>query len=149
MTGLPGEVVYVLIFAAVMLVRYLWQQRTQVQPWEEALARAPQPTESTATPPPEATLTPQPGAASPGGHAAASRPRPPPAPRPSSDFGASGSGAGAFRAQPQPQPRAVFRASRRFSRQALFGDRRRTQDAMVASVILGPCRSSSPYDADR
>jgi hypothetical protein len=141
MSGIPGEIVYLLIFAAVLLVRYLWQQRTRVQPWEEALARAPQPAEAPATPASEATLPPQPRAATHDRPRAATRPVPAPVPRPLREFGAS--------ASKTPQVYAVARSGRRFSRQTLFGDRRRTQDAVVAAVILGPCRSSSAYGADR
>lgn len=37
-------------------------------------------------------------------------------------------------------------APKRFSRAALLGSKRRTQDAVVAMVILGPCRADLPYD---
>jgi len=43
--------------------------------------------------------------------------------------------------------RAPIRVPRRYSREALFGNRRRTQDAVVASVILGPCRAYLPHDS--
>ena len=46
---------------------------------------------------------------------------------------------------PAPPPRVHPRPVRRYSRQALLGSKRQTQDAVVASVILGPCRAHQPY----
>jgi len=42
--------------------------------------------------------------------------------------------------------RPLDRPLKRYSRRALFGSKSRIQDAMVAAVILGPCRASSPHD---
>lgn len=36
-------------------------------------------------------------------------------------------------------------AARRFSRQALLGDKRRMQDGVAIATILGPCRADEPY----
>jgi len=42
---------------------------------------------------------------------------------------------------------APTRRRKRYSRATLFGSKQRTQDAMVATVILGPCRGAqAPYD---
>jgi len=38
------------------------------------------------------------------------------------------------------------RTRKRYSREALFGSKQRTQDAMVAVAILGPCRAQVPHD---
>jgi len=35
---------------------------------------------------------------------------------------------------------------KRFSREILFGSKRRTQDAVVVAMILGPCRADAPHD---
>lgn len=35
---------------------------------------------------------------------------------------------------------------KRFSRETLFGSKRRTQDAVVVAMILGPCRADVPHD---
>jgi len=132
MTGLSDQIVYVLIVAAVLLARFLWQQRTRVRPWEEALRRAPGPEPETGSEPPP-VIRPVPDDAW-GTRAPewARAPRPPPGDRPR------------FVPVAAPAPPAA----RRFSRQSLFGDRRRTQNAVVASIILGPCRSMAPYTTD-
>lgn len=44
------------------------------------------------------------------------------------------------------RPEAYAKRPHRYSRRALFGSRKATQDAVVAAVILGPCRALSPYD---
>ena len=36
-------------------------------------------------------------------------------------------------------------ARRRYSRQSLFGDRRRAQEAFVVATILGRCRADEPH----
>lgn len=162
MTDISGAIVALLVFVTIMLVRFLWQQRTKIQPWEEALARAPRPAEVPPEPALQPALQPEfqpfPHPTSPPTPAAPPRPSPVPAapqpsavpgaharpasgPRPLHEFGAGGSGG--------PRIYAAKPAGRRFSRQALFGDRRRTQNAVVAAVILGPCRASSAWDADR
>ena len=48
----------------------------------------------------------------------------------------------------RPERRAVpaTRGPRRFSRDYLFGNRRRLQDAVVIAAIVGPCRSEEPHD---
>lgn len=40
----------------------------------------------------------------------------------------------------------VATARRRFSRQALFGNRRAAQDAFVVATILGRCRADQPHE---
>jgi len=57
-----------------------------------------------------------------------------------------------------PRPKPAARASygpdparpqtRRFSRQALMGDRRSLQEAIVVATILGPCRAQRPRDME-
>lgn len=37
-------------------------------------------------------------------------------------------------------------ARRRFSRRSLMGTRRKVQDAIVIATILGPCRADEPHD---
>lgn len=41
---------------------------------------------------------------------------------------------------------AAAPAARRFSRPALFGDRRAVQDAFVVATILGRCRADEPHE---
>ena len=136
MRGISTELLYVIAFVAIGLLRYLWQRLKQAQPWEEALARQqrsdgqsvpegsePEPDVSVARQPPRPAVA-----------ARSYEPRPHEA-RP--------------RRSVAPQAPGMRRAPKRFSREALFGDRRRTQDAVVAAAILGPCRASAPYDGDR
>jgi hypothetical protein len=40
----------------------------------------------------------------------------------------------------------VTRGRRRFSRDSLFGDRHKLQDAVVIAAIVGPCRAEEPHD---
>ena len=52
---------------------------------------------------------------------------------------------------PAPRPAKVRSASpapprHRFSRQALFGSRRKVQDAFVVATILGRCRGDEPHE---
>jgi hypothetical protein len=136
MTGLSGEIVYLLIVGALLLVRYVWQRRTRIQPWEEALARAPRPAEGL----PQPVAAPQALAHPAHREAPPERIWQPAARRADRGFGARDT---------ESRARHGIRAPQRFSRQALLGDRRRTQDAIVAAVILGPCRASSPWDPDR
>jgi hypothetical protein len=145
--GVSTELAYLLLFSLALLVRFLWQRRGKVHRWEEALARTPLPDVE----PPADAKQPVPTAAAP------VRPSSDwlPAERPPADRYPTRTGIRPDRPQPAParagvaaqQPTA--RRPRRFSRQSLFGDRRRTQDAMVAAAILGPCRSDSPHDSGR
>jgi len=136
MSGLSDQIVYFLIVGLILLARYLWQQRTRIRPWEDALSRgspeaAPAPPSAPAGAKRPARLAPeQPGSPwLPEGE----RPAPSPAPRPRTN-------PMLLRAAPVP---------RRFTRSALFGTRRRAQDAVVAATILGPCRAMSPDDSRR
>jgi hypothetical protein len=135
-TGLPGEIVYLLIVAAIMLVGYVWRRRTKIQPWEEALARTPRPAEEA----PQQVAAPRVLA-----QQAYWEAPPEPAWQPAAPRAGRGPGA----RDTEARARHGVRAPRRFSRQALLGDRRRTQDAVVAAVILGPCRASQPWEPGR
>jgi len=46
----------------------------------------------------------------------------------------------------RPAPSTLAKVPRRYSREALFGTQRQIQNAVVVSVILGPCRADQPYD---
>jgi hypothetical protein len=48
--------------------------------------------------------------------------------------------------KPATPERTRARAPRWYSREALLGSKRRTQGAVVASVILEPCRAYLPHD---
>ena len=48
--------------------------------------------------------------------------------------------------RPERREAPVTRRRRRFSRDSLFGDRHRLQDAVVIAAIVGPCRAAEPHD---
>ena len=48
--------------------------------------------------------------------------------------------------RPEHRQAPVMRGRRRFSRNALFGDRRKLRDAVVIATVLGPCRAVQPHD---
>jgi hypothetical protein len=145
--GISSELAYLILFGLALLVRYLWQQRGKVHRWEEALARTPR----TQAEVPDEVPQPAPSAALP----ERARPewlhveRPPTGSSPTPAATRPTRGRPGLERPGVPPERPGVRRPRRFSREALFGDRRRTQDAIVAAVILGPCRSDAPHDAGR
>ncbi len=118
MKNLPDELIYVLVFAAILLLQYLMkrfgpqqqQQQQQQSPHDEP---DPEPLEQVQATPKTAPVS------------ALSDIR----------FGQSG----ALRAS-SPVPRA------RFSRRALMGTRREVQNAIAIATILGPCRAYEPHN---
>ncbi len=50
--------------------------------------------------------------------------------------------------QARPVQAPAQRATRRFSRRTLMGDRRSLQDAIVVATILGPCQARRPHDTE-
>lgn len=118
MKNIPTELLYVLMFLAIVLFQYLMKrfgpQAPQEPAWDERLEQMPEEEELAA-----ATAT------------------------PAAAFGISGVAAGlsARRAAPRVAP-----ARRRFSRNSLMGNRREVQDAVVVATILGPCRAFEPHD---
>ena len=48
--------------------------------------------------------------------------------------------------RPERREATATRRRGRFSRDSLFGDRHRLQDAVVIAAILGPCRAVEPHD---
>jgi len=147
MRGIPTEVLYLLVFVAIGLIRYLWERLRRVHPWEEALARQQRSAGRTVPEAPEPQTAPAAGVAGAPGHAPDAMRAPARAPGTARLHEARLHEARPRRGASPPAP-GMRRAPKRFSRQALFGDRRRTQDAVVAAAILGPCRASAPYDRD-
>jgi hypothetical protein len=117
MKSLPAEVLYVLMFVAVVLFQYLMKrfgpQEQQDPVQQEGLPPTPE----------EASEAPATRAVS-----AVS----------GNQFGYSGRDE-APRASTAP-PR------RRFSRKSLMGSRRDVQNSVVIATILGPCRAFEPHD---
>jgi hypothetical protein len=48
--------------------------------------------------------------------------------------------------RPERREAPVTRRRRRFSRNALFGDQQKLQNAVVIAAIVGPCRAVEPHD---
>ena len=48
--------------------------------------------------------------------------------------------------RPERREAPATRRRRRFSRDSLFGDRHKLQDAVVIAAIVGPCRAKEPHD---
>jgi hypothetical protein len=175
MRGVSTELLYLFAFLAIGLLRYLWDRLRRVQPWEERLARQQRAeAEAAAAPGPAAR---EPGAQQPALPPSAA-PEAGSGQAPRSGEARRSQEAPARDARPvalpaqaprlhevrthearlrearlragHPVPASVTAPGRRrFSRRALFGDRRRTQDAVVAATILGPCRAFEPYDGGR
>jgi hypothetical protein len=122
MKGIPEEILYLLLFGAVLLFNYITQQ----------IARRRQAEAEQQQPPPEEQQTNEaPGdfwGRSPETQAALLAPAEPVAP--------------VRRYQP-PVARPTRRPGR-FSKQALFGNKRDVQNAVVIATILGPCRAMEP-----
>jgi len=132
MKNISGELLYLVLFAVVILGQYLiqWLSKGREAPRDDAQVEAeqqtwyPEPDELPAMQAPEPV------------HFV-----PSPLPRPVANkdrtYGSAMWG------------RAPASVQKRFSRAALLGSRQRTQDAVVASVILGPCRADVPHDNGR
>jgi len=117
MKGLPEELIYGLVFAAILLFQYLMKrfgpQEQQDPAQHEPLPQIPE----------EVAKTPALSSVS------------------SVAFGHFGraEAPGATASPPTP-PR------RRFARRSLMGNRRDMQNAIVIATILGPCRAYEPHD---
>ncbi len=127
MDKFPQELIFALIFGAVMLVQFLLKHLrkrgsvTEVEVEAETEAEEGPERDTGAQWPRAAEAAPQPAQALP------------------------------TLAVPAP-PRAGLaparREARRFSRRSLMGNRRAVQDAVVIAAILGPCRAYRPHDID-
>jgi len=123
MQGLPPELIYVLIFGAILLFQYMTKRIAQPAPQPSAPDEEPEELfdavrEIPPLAPPPLASVPTAGQAVPVGH-----------------FGR----AEAPRASPAL-------ARRRFSRRSLMGTRREVQNAIVIAAIVGPCRAFEPHD---
>lgn len=122
MKGLPPELVYLIIFAVIVLFQLLTRRRAQPAPREpEPDVEEEEDFEEASTPqaPVREILAPVPASAPSVGH-----------------FGRT-------EVPSVPPPRA----QRRFSRQSLFGNKRDVQNAIVIAAIVGPCRAFEPHDS--
>ena len=121
MKGLPAELVYLVVFAIIVLFQLLTRRFAQPPPQE------PEPDEGTEEYVEEMSAP----------QAPVSELREPvTAPTPSiGHFG---------RTEAPSVPRA--RGLRRFSRRSLFGNTRDVQNAIVIAAIVGPCRAFEPHD---
>lgn len=119
MKDFPVELIYILIFAAILLFNYVMQQaarrRRSEMPRHEPPQDEPLPEIWGRAPPNPATL---------------SVPAAPVEP---------------VRRSEAPTPSSA-RPRRRFTRRSLMGTRRDVQNAFVIAAILGPCRAYEPHD---
>jgi hypothetical protein len=127
MDGISGELLYILIIAAIVLFQYVRQYLRRNIPPQDVQAEAPR-AEDAAPEEPQSFELPLPVQ-----HAQPSR---------------------AVHPVHQDMPRRPagpdnpeFLPAKRFSRRALFGSKRRVQDAVVVAAILGPCRAFLPHDS--
>lgn len=120
MKDLPVELLYVLMLLAVVLFQYLMKRFGPQAPEDPAWDERPLPV-------PDAEADDAVTAAT---VAAAA-------------FGVSGVAVGPVARNDAPR---AAPARRRFSRNALMGDRRAVQNAVVIATILGPCRAFEPHD---
>jgi len=124
MRGFPQELLFVLLFGAVMLVQFLYRalrrravlMQTEVEPQAAAEAEA-----ETVPVRQKAETTPVQGVESPRATLRVVPARP------------------SLRTEPRP---------RRFSRQDLLPDRRAVQDAIVIAAILRPCHAERPHGVE-
>ena len=127
MKNLPEELIYVLVFGAILLFQYLMKRFGPQQQPDEAPQEAPLPQEK---PTAQEEFLPDIWGRAPAVPAVS-----PVAAASDIRFGRSGApGASTALAQ------------RRFSRKALMGNRRDVQNAIVIATILGPCRAYEPHD---
>jgi hypothetical protein len=118
MDRFPTELIYVLIFAAIVLFQYAMkrfapqqqEQQQQESAQDEQAAQYEEEARPVQRPFPAANVA-------------------------TSHFGRS--------AAPGVSPAP---SRRRFSRRSLMGTRRKVQDAIVIATILGPCRADEPHD---
>lgn len=123
MKSFPPELIYVLIFVAIMLFQFMMKKLGQKVQQEQEEPQDPMPEEFVARTYEAATET-----------AAA-----PPS--------VSKLAAGHFGRTEAPKAApAAAPARRRFSRRSLMGNRREVQNAVVIASILGPCRAFEPHD---
>lgn len=127
MDRFPQELIFALIFGAIMLVQFLFERLRKRGPLAE--------TETETENESEIEVESEPGTGA-LGPMVAEVPQP----------------VQALPIWSAPVPRAApapaVRAARRFSRRSLMGNRRAVQDAMVIAAILGPCRAYQPHDID-
>ena len=126
MDKFPQELVFALIFGAVVLVQFLLKHLRRRGPRTEAEA--------------EAEVEAEEG---PARDTVAQLPRAAEAPQPAQALPTL-----AVPASPRAAPTPLRRDPRRFSRRSLMGNRRAVQDAVVIAAILGPCRAYRPHDID-
>ena len=119
MKDVPAELLYVLMFLAIVLFQYLMKrfgpQAPQEPAWDERLLQMPEEEAVAAAVNPAATAA----------------------------FGSSGVAAGLSGRSDAPR---AAPARRRFSRNSLLATPRATQNAVVVATILGPCRAFEPHD---
>lgn len=135
MSGFPQELVFVLVFGAVVLVQFLFRQlrrraalmQAELEPQARAQAEAaaaatavllkagPKPAQTNAVGSPQAVRAPR---------------------------------AAPVAAETYASQRLRPQHSRRFSRQNLMADRRAIQDAIVIAAIMQPCHAQRPYTVD-
>lgn len=117
MKDVPAELLYVLMFLAIVLFQYLTKRFGPQEPpepaWDERLAQFPEETED--------------------------------APAASAASATSGMAGGQAGRNDAPRTSLAPRR-RRFSKGALMGNRREVQNAVVIATILGPCRAFEPHD---
>ncbi len=117
MKDMPQELLYVLMFLAIVLFQYLTKRFGPQEPpepaWDERLEQFPEETEDV--------------------------------PAASAASAASGMAGGHFGRSDAPRSSLAPRR-RRFSRGALMGSRREVQNAVVIATILGPCRAFEAHD---
>ena len=120
MKSFPPELIYVLIFVAIMLFQFMMKKLGQKVQQEQQEQQEFMPDEDLLEYPEEVTQT----------AAVPSIPKP--------VVGTFGLAAA---------PKAVLPlARRRFSRRSLMGTRREVQNAVVIATVLGPCRAFEPHD---
>ncbi|GMV44885.1 MAG: hypothetical protein AMXMBFR66_02830 [Pseudomonadota bacterium] len=130
MDKFPQELLFALIFGAVMLVQFLLKHLRKRGPLTEAEAEAEVEVEAEV----EEGTAPDSVAGRPG---AAEVPLP-----------VQALPARLAPARPRAAPASARRETRRFSRRSLMGSRRAVQDGVVIAAILGPCRAYRPHDID-
>jgi hypothetical protein len=130
MNGFPAELIYALVFGAILLYQYLMKRFGPQQQPDEAPQEAPLPQEKPI--PREESFSES------WGRAAAIPSVSPAAATSDIRFGRSEA--------PRATVALAGRRSRRFSRRALMGTRREVQNAIVIATILGPCRAYEPHD---
>jgi hypothetical protein len=142
MSGLPQDLVFAVLFGAVLLFQLLRRHLRRRASPPAAEARTTPETDVPAVPAvPDATRAMEAMEAlrrMAGPPLPLRTPAPAPAPAPAT-----------YRATERPLADAAAAPDRRrFSRSALLGHRRSQQDAIVIAAILQPCRAHRPYEAD-